>query len=100
MRLTEGERETIRNAVRRHFGEEATVVLFGSRADDAKRGGDVDLLVESPLTGAEAERAKIRTVADIQLALGDQKVDLVATRGSDTDERAVVAEAYKHGIAL
>ncbi len=29
-----------------HFGEEARVWLFGSRVNDSKRGGDVDLFVQ------------------------------------------------------
>lgn len=90
----------MRNAARRHFGPHAIVLLFGSRTDNAKRGGDIDLLVESPLPTEEAERAKIRTIADIQLALGDQKIDLVVTPGRERDDRRVVAEAYAHGSPL
>ena len=100
MRLTEEERRTMRNAARRHFGPEARVLLFGSRTDNAKRGGDIDLLIESSLPVEEAERAKIRTIADIQLALGDQKIDIVVTPGPARDNRRVVAEAYAHGSPL
>lgn len=100
MRLNDHERAVIREAVRRHFGEASRVLLFGSRADDSRRGGDIDLLVESPLSPLEAEHAKIQTIAAIQLALGDQKIDLVATRGRNADDRAVVAEAYEHGVSL
>jgi predicted nucleotidyltransferase len=47
MRLTSSQIETIRQTARPNFGAEASVWLFGSRVDDARRGGDVDLYVES-----------------------------------------------------
>lgn len=46
MRLTAAQIEIIRQAAHQNFGDEASVWLFGSRADDARRGGDVDLYIE------------------------------------------------------
>ena len=46
MRLTTSQIETIRQAARQNFGAGASVWLFGSRVDDARRGGDVDLYIE------------------------------------------------------
>lgn len=79
MRLSERERTIIREAVEACFGPHASVSLFGSRLDDGARGGDVDLLVEvpEPLTPEEALFRKLRTVARIQKALEDRKIDLV-----------------------
>ena len=45
MRLTPGQQAAIRIAAIEAFGAGAAVWLFGSRADDGKRGGDIDLLV-------------------------------------------------------
>ena len=47
MRLSATQTQTILLCVRQQFGADASVMLFGSRLDDAARGGDVDLLVES-----------------------------------------------------
>ncbi len=47
MRLTASQIEIIRQATRQSFGAGASVWLFGSRADDARRGGDVDLYIEA-----------------------------------------------------
>ncbi len=46
MRITATQRAAIRSATTEYFGPQVQVWLFGSRADDAKRGGDVDLYVE------------------------------------------------------
>lgn len=44
MRLTGQQRTIIRATVAETFGAGADVWLFGSRVDDNKRGGDIDLL--------------------------------------------------------
>ncbi|MDP2025023.1 nucleotidyltransferase family protein [Sulfuriferula sp.] len=46
MRLTASQIESIRQTTRQKFGAGASVWLFGSRMDDSRRGGDVDLYVE------------------------------------------------------
>ena len=46
MRLTKFEAESIKESVY-GFDPDARIILFGSRVDDTKRGGDIDLLVLS-----------------------------------------------------
>lgn len=48
MRLTDDQITALRLLTRDIAGEEARVLLFGSRLRDDARGGDVDLLVELP----------------------------------------------------
>lgn len=47
MRLSPAQAEVILRCVRQQYGADAIVMLFGSRLDDAARGGDVDLLVDT-----------------------------------------------------
>ena len=55
MRLREDAVDAIKRAVETRFGPSARVFLFGSRLDDTKSGGDIDLLVEhDERLGAEA----------------------------------------------
>lgn len=80
MRITEEERAVLTDAVRRR-DPAARVWLFGSRVDDAKRGGDIDLAVLSALIGREDKRAIRRAIED---ALGERHIDLVVSAdGSD-----------------
>ncbi|PVZ71640.1 nucleotidyltransferase domain-containing protein [Pelagibaculum spongiae] len=73
MRLTASEQGAIRQTVA-NYDQQAKVYLFGSRVDDAKKGGDIDLLVISPRLGF-AE--KLNILADLHEQLGDQKIDLL-----------------------
>lgn len=47
MRLSPGQVAAIKQETGHCFGVQAEVWLFGSRVDDARRGGDVDLYVHS-----------------------------------------------------
>jgi len=71
MRLQEFERESFLNAVR---GEDpdAAVYLFGSRVNDAARGGDIDMLVLSKRIDVVA---KLAILATLHEQLGDQRID-------------------------
>ncbi|WP_373183774.1 nucleotidyltransferase domain-containing protein, partial [Halomonas campaniensis] len=72
------EHHTIVDVMKRHFGQEAKVWLFGSRTDDSARGGDIDLMVETPLQDADdVVDAKLNALVELHQRLGDQKIDLV-----------------------
>ncbi len=73
MRLKKDEIEAIKSAII-SFDPEAKVYLFGSRVNKSKKGGDIDLIVDSKRIGFK-ELIKIKT--KLLLALGDRKVDIV-----------------------
>jgi hypothetical protein len=49
-------RSVIRQTAAKLVGDEARIVLFGSRTDDDQRGGDIDLLIDLPNIDAEKQR--------------------------------------------
>jgi hypothetical protein len=78
MRLNPHQRQTIKQAAHTCFGTDATVRLFGSRIDDSKRGGDIDLLISTSLTDLAAiARAEVAFQVQVQQALGEQRIDLL-----------------------
>lgn len=77
MRLSKQTQQIVRTTVQEIFGREATVKLFGSRTDDAARGGDIDLLVELPEVTPDIERKTLRLNARLQLRIGDQPIDVL-----------------------
>jgi predicted nucleotidyltransferase len=77
MRLTDFEIETITSLARRHFGDDARVYLFGSRTDDSKRGGDIDLFISNKNENLLTLNAKIHFLVELKKRIGDQKIDVV-----------------------
>ena len=78
MRLSPAEVAVIREEVAR-FDPAARVWLFGSRADDRARGGDIDLLVRSDSIGfGDKVLLKVRILDRI----GSQQLDLVTAPAS------------------
>jgi predicted nucleotidyltransferase len=79
MRLSVTERREIRAAASKYFGAE--VYLFGSRLDDTRRGGDIDLYIETTLDDGGAARAKIAMLGYLYHRIGERKIDIVVNNG-------------------
>jgi predicted nucleotidyltransferase len=78
MRLKEEEIQTLKNTLKL-LSEDARLYLFGSRVDDSKKGGDIDLLVISDKLSKKDIR-KLRL--DFFSKFGEQKIDIVLDDGS------------------
>ena len=93
MRLKEYEIEAMKSAVKK-YDENAQVYLFGSRTDNAKRGGDIDILILS-------DKIKNKEVRKIRLEIfdliGEQKIDIIS---SPSINGAFIEYAYRSGIRL
>ena len=77
MRLSSEDQLTIRKTVADMLGPLAQVRLFGSRTNDAARGGDIDLLVELPHAEQSPVLIGARVAVGLQMALGDQRIDVL-----------------------
>jgi predicted nucleotidyltransferase len=96
MRLTDFEQKMIKKAFIESF-EEGKIYLFGSRIDDNKRGGDIDLyLIPSQKFDNERDR-KIKFLVKLDLYIGEQKIDVILAK--DTS-RLIEQEALKYGVKL
>ena len=100
MRLTPDQIEAIRGAASDAFGGEARIWLFGSRVDDSKHGGDIDLLIKPSNMDDETAKlkSKIRFLSRLQKLLGDRKIDVVLE--APQDQRSIVRIARETGVEL
>ena len=86
MRLTPTEQQVIREASLR------------SRLDDLKRGGDIDLYIEAPVSAQQGVEARMHMLADIWKALGERKIDVVVNAGGEP--LPIFEVAQREGILL
>ena len=100
VRLSRQVIEQIRRTIRDVFSESARVILFGSRAQLEARGGDLDLLVIADAARDVLARGRLQCIALLQLALGEQHIDLVVSPDPEKDERLIVREAFRTGVWL
>ena len=95
MRLSKREIEAILQVAEDIYGTDVKVYLFGSRVDDSRRGGDIDLLVRTTFE-KKGILDRVRMAARIKSLIGDQKIDIIG----DYEDNQVVREALKNGILL
>lgn len=98
MRLTEYEIQTIKNSCQKVF-DGGSIYLFGSRTDDTKKGGDVDLYIvpDEELPSFVLLEKKIDFLVQLKSLIGEQKIDVVIARDS---KRLIEQEALSKGVKL
>lgn len=93
MRLKDEEIRNIKEVINK-IDNKAKIYLFGSRTDETKKGGDIDLLIISNQLTNKDKRA-IR-LGLFQL-LGEQKIDIVIAKDTSNP---FVRIALSEGITL
>ena len=93
MRLKQFEIKAIKEAVKQ-YDKNAQVFLYGSRVDDNKKGGDIDLLILSgKIKNNEIRKIRLK-IFDI---IGEQKIDIISSAGLNS---TFIEHAYKSGVRL
>jgi hypothetical protein len=98
MRLSQEHVQAIARCSREAFGDKAIVRLFGSRVDDSKRGGDIDLYLEIPNL-PDWHEAKSSFQYGLYREFGDRKIDIVIHREGQP-LAAIDRIALKDGVVL
>lgn len=98
MRLTAAEVDGIKAGAAAHFGAPVQVRLFGSRVEDRKRGGDIDLLIEVP-PGRASFMDEIRCAGAIEARIGERRIDVLLVEPGR--KLSPIEEiAYRDGVLL
>ena len=100
MRLNLEESSATAKAVALESGPSVRLLLFGSRLDDARAGGDIDLFIDDvSLTAAEVVARRVAMRVRLADGLGERKTDIVVQR-SDRADLPIHRHARQSGVAL
>ena len=95
MRLSKKYIDVIKDSFNTVF-KNGKIYLFGSRVDDTKKGGDIDLYLVV-YEKSNLFRKKLKFLAKIKKEVGEQKIDVVFNLD---ENRLIEKEAKKWGIRL
>lgn len=99
MRLTQTQQQIIKNTIARVLGTTSRIWLFGSRADDALRGGDIDLLIETDEALSDRAEVLCKLYGALTFALGERKLDILL-KDSQTKDALIFSIAKRTGVIL
>jgi predicted nucleotidyltransferase len=101
MRLSKSEIKIIKNVACEVWGAKTMIYLFGSRTDDSKIGGDIDLFVdlESEQEPQKIMLQKAEFLSKLDIQLGEQKIDLLV-KTPYNNHLPIIKTAQINGVAL
>ena len=91
MRLGNRLKQGIKRCVLMSFGD-VDIYLFGSRVDDSKKGGDIDLAIDISVSKEQFRQYKIQFMIALIKSGLDFKIDVVPYRTDDTLLRAEIEQ--------
>lgn len=103
MRVTSEQLNIMKTLACRYFGEDAELWLFGSRADDRKKGGDYDFLIETSINDADSIIARrIDLIAELQSTdpFEDEKIDIIVKRRFSSFEMPIYEVVKHEGVRI
>ena len=94
MKLKKYEIDAIKTTFKDVF-KDGDIYLFGSRVDDSKKGGDIDLYISTPETKNLVSK-KIDFLVKLKQKIGEQRIDVVL----DYKQNRLIDKIAKEGIKL
>jgi len=76
MRLEKRIVDKLKLAVKNSFGD-VKVYLFGSRVDDTKKGGDIDIAIDADVSRLEFRKMKAKFISNLIRNDFELKIDVV-----------------------
>jgi len=103
MRLTQQEINHLVKVLTILIGnQDAQLRLFGSRVDNQRKGGDIDLLLltKDHTMKVQLQAKKHHILADMKELIGDQKIDLKIATHNEIKEDSFLQLIYPDSICL
>ncbi len=96
MRLSKRVITVLKDSIKKSFGD-VNIYLFGSRTDDSKKGGDIDLAIDTNISREEFRKKKSLLLAMLTRIGFAYKIDIV---NFNTKDDLLYNEIQKNHIKL
>ncbi len=96
MRLSKRVITILKDSIKKSFGD-VNIYLFGSRTDDSKKGGDIDLAIDTNISREEFRKKKSLLLAMLTRVDFAYKIDIV---NFNTKDDLLYNEIQKNHIKL
>jgi predicted nucleotidyltransferase len=100
MRLTPNQINAINTIARKYFGQDVHVLLFGSRVDAEKKGGDIDLFIKNKHQTLLTLETKVYFLAELKSVIGFQKIDVVFDNALTRTKKSFYQSIIQHTVEL
>ena len=100
MRLSEGERNSILEALDQIACDYQSLYLFGSRTDNSKKGGDIDLLVVFKNKDELVKFKRLEFLLQIKKRIGERKIDLTLATNDELASDPFLSSILSSAIIL
>jgi predicted nucleotidyltransferase len=101
MRLSNQTISVIKELALSYFGRDSKVYIFGSQIDDRRRGGDIDIYVETfNEKREEVFDLKIFFRMELKSVLGERKIDVVINNLATGRELPIYSIAREEGVQI
>lgn len=99
VRLTNEQLNKVCVAFKNSFLEGDKLWIFGSRANMQKKGGDIDLFVDTALNIDKVMSAKLNFAKELFLIFDDRKIDIVV-RYKGAADQSIYRQAISSGVQI
>jgi predicted nucleotidyltransferase len=96
VRLSKRVIEILKSNIKKSFGD-IDVYLFGSQTDDNKRGGDIDLAIDTDLSRQEFRKKKSLLLSLLMRIDFDYEIDIV---NYNTKDELLYSEIRENSIKI
>lgn len=101
VRLSYHDLEALEFCFKKHFLNNDRLWLFGSRADLTKKGGDIDLYIETNETNVDKViKMESRFIGELEDTIGEQKIDVVLNMISSAYSLPIHEIAKTKGVQI
>jgi hypothetical protein len=100
MRLSQTDVKAILDCFRNVSTPDVYLYLIGSRVDDNKRGGDIDLLAVFASDDQRQQFSKLDFVVSLKKSLGERRIDVTMALKTDLDNDPFLKSVMPTAIKL